>query len=109
VYFPVPDLERFGVGVADLQGTATSPGVRRLVAFESARARSMLLAGLPLVARMSGVRRLAIAGFVGGGIAQLDEIAKRQFDVLGRLAKAPSRAVLRRAVTIAVRPLRGRS
>jgi hypothetical protein len=58
---------------------------------------------------MSGVRRLAIAGFVGGGIAQLDEIAKRQFDVLGRLAKAPSRAVLRRAVTIAVRPLRGRS
>ena len=108
VYFPVPDLDRFGVAVADLQGTATSPGLRRLVAFESARARSMLLDGLPLVARMTGVRRLALAGFVGGGIAQLDEIAKRQFDVLGRLVKAPSRTVLSRAVAIAIRPQRGR-
>jgi squalene synthase HpnC len=106
VYFPMPDLARFGVGVADLQSTHTSAGVRRLVAFESARAGSLLTEGLPLVARLSGARRLALAGFVGGGIAQLDEIARRQFDVLSSLAKAPKRAVLLRTIAIAIRAMR---
>jgi len=101
VYFPKPDLDRFGVGVSDLLGTDTSPGVRRLVSFESARARTLLIEGLPLVTRLTGVRRLALAGFVGGGFAQLDEIAKRRFDVLGGLAQASKWAVLRRTALIA--------
>jgi squalene synthase HpnC len=103
VYFPMRDLDRFGVGVSDLQGTDSSPALRRLVAFESSRARKLLIDGRGLVTRFNGVRRLAIAGFIGGGVAQLDEIAKRQFDVLSRLAKAPKRAVLGRAVLLAIR------
>ncbi|HWD25041.1 MAG TPA: squalene synthase HpnC [Acidimicrobiales bacterium] len=103
IYFPRPDLDRFGVGLSDLLGTDASPGVRRLVAFESARARALLDGGLPLVTRVHGAGRLALAGFVGGGLAQLDEIEKRQFDVLSRLAKAPKRTVLRRAAAIALR------
>lgn len=103
IYFPQPDLERFGVGLSDLLGTDASPGVRRLVAFESARARALLDGGVALVGRIHGSGRLAIAGFVGGGLAQLDEIERRQFDVLSRLAKAPKRTVLGRLVALAWR------
>jgi phytoene/squalene synthetase len=106
IYFPKPDLDRFGVGVSDLLGTDASPGVRRLVSFESGRARALLTEGAPLIARLSGVRRLALAGFVGGGFAQLGEIEKRKFDVLGGLAKAPKRAVLYQTATLAFRAVR---
>jgi squalene synthase HpnC len=106
VYFPKPDLDRFGVGISDLLGTDASPGVRRLVAFESGRARTLLTEGAPLIARLSGVRRLALAGFVGGGLAQLAEIEKRKFDVLGGLAKAPKRSVLRQIATLVLHAVR---
>ena len=102
VYFPKVDLDRFGVGLTDLLVTDTSPGVRRLVAFESGRARALLNEGTPLISRLSGVRRLAIAGFVGGGVAQLDAMEKRNFDVLSSLVKASKASVIRRTAALAL-------
>jgi squalene synthase HpnC len=94
VYFPEPDLAEFGVGLPDLLGSATPPSVRRLVAFEAARARTLLAEGAPLVGRLRGARRVALAGFVGGGCAQLDAIERHAYDVLSSLVKAPRWSLL---------------
>ncbi|MGD0896001.1 MAG: squalene synthase HpnC [Acidimicrobiales bacterium] len=88
VYLPAEDLTRFGVGEPALAAGPATPAVRRLMAFEAARARRLLQSGRPLVAELSGWGRLAVAGFVGGGLAQLDAIERRGYDVLSGPVKA---------------------
>ena len=83
VYLPAEDLSRFGVDPATLTGLSPAPQeLRALMAFEVARARRWLDRGAPLVVTLSGRPRLAVAGFVAGGRAALDGIARRDFDVL---------------------------
>ncbi len=82
IYLPADDMDRFGVDAADLLGSSASPQLRALMAFEVARARAWLEAGTPLVGSLSGRPRLAVAGFVAGGQAALDAIAKADFEVL---------------------------
>ncbi len=47
-----------------------------------ARARALLDGGAPLVGRLRGRARLAVAGYVGGGRAALDAIDAAGYDVL---------------------------
>ncbi len=96
VYLPAEDLGRFGVAEAELAGSSAGEAFRRLMAFETARARRQLLAGRPLVAALSGTARLAVAGFLGGGLAQLQAIEAAGYDVLARPVKASKAAVARR-------------
>ena len=100
VYLPQEDLERFGVGDADLAGGAPSEAFRSLLAFEVERARGLLAEGVPLVASLSGRHRLAIAAYVGGGLAALDAVEQSGFDVLRRSPRAGARA--RAAATLRV-------
>jgi 15-cis-phytoene synthase len=94
IYLPAEDLERFGVSSEELTGVAASPRLKQLMAFEVARARSLLDDGAPLVGRLHGRARLAVAGYVGGGRAALDSIQTAGFDVLAGTPKAtrPRRA-----------------
>ena len=71
VYLPAEDLERFGVEAGRFSGEAYD----RLMAFEIERARRMLDDGAPLVGTLRGRARLAVAGYVGGGRANLDALA----------------------------------
>ncbi len=98
VYLPVEDVVRFGVDPALLarhaEGDPTPDPVRRLVAFEVARTRAMLREGAALVGALDRFdASLAVAGFVAGGLAQLDHIERCRYDVLGRQLKAHRRAV----------------
>jgi squalene synthase HpnC len=77
VYLPAEDLARFGV-----QEFVPGPEFRELMAFEVTRARSLLDEGAPLIGQLSGRRALAVAGFVAGGRAALDAIARAGYDVL---------------------------
>ncbi len=96
VYLPADDMERFGVSVEDLRAPAASAGLRGLVAYEAARARTMIGEGRGLVASLRGPARLAVAGFVAGGLAGLDAIEAARFEVLGGLRKAgPARVAAR--------------
>jgi phytoene synthase len=104
IYVPAEDLVRFGVESTDLGARATSPPLRRLLAFEVERARRLLDEGAPLVAHLRGRGRIAIAGYVGGGRAALDAIAAANYDVL---PVAP-RATGRRRMQKTVEALRGR-
>jgi phytoene synthase len=106
VYLPADDLERFGVADEDLTAPAASPALRAVVAFELARARDLLAAGVPLARSLPGWPRLAIAGYVAGGLAAADAIEAAGYDVLARPVR-PSRArTARHAATVVGRPWR---
>ena len=73
---PGEDRERFGVGEAEL---ASPPSAwRPLLAFEAARARTLLAAGAPLARTLPPRPRMAVAGFVAGGRRALDRLAVRR-------------------------------
>jgi squalene synthase HpnC len=104
VYLPREDRARFGVAADDLTADAASPALRALLAFECERAAALLSSGPPLVASLRGRARVAVAGYVGGGLATLDAIAAAGHDVL-RSTPTATRAARGLAT---VRLLRGR-
>ena len=82
VYIPAEDLERFGVERGELGAARGSDALRRLLSFELERARALLDEGAPLVGRLHGRARLAVAGYVGGGRAAAEAIVAARFDLL---------------------------
>ena len=96
VYLPADDMDRFGVDAEDLGAPVASASLRGLVAYEASRARAMLEGGRGLVASLRGPARLAVAGFVAGGLANLDALEAAGFEVLSRTRKAGPARVLGR-------------
>jgi squalene synthase HpnC len=89
IYLPAEDLRRFGVAEADLGGDrAPTPPLRRLIAFEVARADELLDAGAPLIRTLRGRPAFAVAGFVAGGRSALRAIERARYDVLGQAPRA---------------------
>lgn len=83
IYVPQEDLAVFGVPTEDLAEPAASDRLKRLMAFEVARARGLLEQGGELVRSLKGWARLAVSGYVGGGKAALDAIERSGYEVLG--------------------------
>jgi squalene synthase HpnC len=92
IYLPAEDLERFGVRPAELGAEHAGEGLRRLLEFEVGRARRLLDEGAPLVGRLRGRARVAVAGYVGGGRANADAIVAAGYDVLAGAPRAGERA-----------------
>jgi squalene synthase HpnC len=90
-YVPIIDLDHFGVTAAELDASQTSPAVRAVVRYEVARAERLLGSGPPLVRSLRGAGRVAVAGFVAGGLATADALRQADFDVL-RVTPRPSKA-----------------
>lgn len=125
VYLPREDLARFGssheqlaevlsrggVGL-DLRGVpaGSSPQsgdcrgqadrLREAISFETARARGLLAAGVPLVRGTPGRPKLAVAAFVAGGRAALDEIERAGFDVVEGVRRASRPRRVRALATV---------
>jgi squalene synthase HpnC len=98
IYLPADDMARFGVTPEDLDGTTTPDALRRLLAFETGRAAELFRQGTPLVRDLSGWARLAVGGFLAGGLATVDALRRADYDVLARTPR-PSRAgVLRHLI-----------
>jgi squalene synthase HpnC len=95
IYLPAEDLVRFGVAPGELDKPSAGAALRELMAFEVDRARTLLDEGAPLVGRLHGRARIAVAGYVGGGRAALDSIDAAGYDVLAGSPKAgkPRRAL----------------
>lgn len=81
VYIPQEDLARFRVDEPAIAAGRADEKWRQLMAFESARARAMLLAGAPLGAALPGRLGLEIRAVTGGGAAILDKIDAVRGDV----------------------------
>jgi squalene synthase HpnC len=90
IYLPLEDLDRFECTEDDLRAGRATPAFVRLMAFEVRRARDHLLRGLPLARTLRGRPALAVAAFVGGGLAALEAIQRGGYDVLGARPR-PSR------------------
>ena len=82
VYLPAQDMERFGCTPAELEQAHADGPLRETIAFEVARARTLLDEGAPLIDTLRGRARFAVAAFVAGGRASLDAIERAGFDVL---------------------------
>jgi squalene synthase HpnC len=88
VYLPGEDLRRFGCNPGDLGGSEVTAPLRELLAFETARARSLLATGAPLTRTLPPRPRTAVAGFVAGGRAALDALKQAHYEVLGDRPRA---------------------
>jgi 15-cis-phytoene synthase len=95
IYLPHEDLVRFGVEPEELAaGGRPSDRVRELLAFEGRRAYEYYEEARPLVALVDPVGRPVLRTIVGIYRALLDEIARRDYNVLdGRIALPPWRKV----------------
>lgn len=82
VYLPEDDMRRFGCPEQDLTAGQASTRLRGLIRYEVDRARRMLEAGAPLVGELSGMARVAVAGYVAGGRATAAAFAAAGHDPL---------------------------
>jgi squalene synthase HpnC len=106
VYLPREDLERFRVPDDDLDRDAVSAPLRELLAFETDRAATLLHEGAPLVGTLTGWARLAVGGFVAGGLATVDALRRADYDVLAATPRPRRRDVLRHLIRLLVAPPR---
>ncbi len=106
IYLPSEDLVKFGCSEEELCAGTASHALRELLRFECERAHGLLDEGVPLVRSLRGRARLAIGGFVAGGRAALDAIARDSYDVMGGAPRARRRDFARRYVGMLIAPKR---
>ncbi len=95
VYLPAADMRRFDCTEEDLAGSHAPPQLRRLIAFEAARARQLLDGGAFLVGTLRGAPRAAIAGYVAGGRAALAAIMAADYEVLAATPRSNKSRMMR--------------
>jgi squalene synthase HpnC len=100
IYLPADERARFGVDEEDLRRSPTPERLRRLLAFEAERARGLLQRGEPLLGTLPWRARLCVAGFVAGGHAALDALARAGFDVASQPVAPRRRDVARHAARL---------
>ena len=98
MYIPDEDRARFGT---------SQEGLRETVAFETARARELLVAGRALVASVPGRAKLAVAAFVASGEAAIMEIERAHYEVVGGVPQASAWRRIGELVRVLGRSRRG--
>lgn len=84
IYLPLADLARFGVTEAQISEARADDAWRKLMQFEVERARSMMLDGAPLAARLPGRIGWELRLVVQGGLRILERIEAIEYDVFRR-------------------------
>jgi phytoene/squalene synthetase len=105
-YLPGEDLRRFGVTPSDLAADRPAPQLRALVRFELERAERLLRDGAALVGELRGGARLAVAGYVAGGLAALTALRRAGWSVLPTHPPRRRRDVVRALTSLWLRPPR---
>lgn len=103
VYLPQQLLVEYAVPETDLDAASATAGLRRLVLAETDRAEALLRSGSALVGQLRGWARLAVAGFVAGGLAAADGLRRTHGDVLAQQAETRKADVVRHALPLLVR------
>ncbi len=93
IYLPLEDLEKFQCTEEELLQPSASDALRYVVAMESSRTRELLSAGSPLASSLPVRARLAVAGFVAGGVAAVTSIERANYDVLSVTCRPRKRDV----------------
>jgi squalene synthase HpnC len=103
VYLPAEDLRRFGVREGALAGDRAGAELTALIAFETDRAMAWLRSGAYLVSTLHGWARVAVSGYVNGGRAAGELLARSGYDPLREVRKPRPRDVAACWVRAAVR------
>ena len=82
VYLPQRDMARFSVPESDIASGRASGEFRALLAYECELAMQLFREGSPLVPSLDRQARLPVALFTRGGVAILEVIRRRNYDVL---------------------------
>jgi squalene synthase HpnC len=82
VYLPGEDRDRYGVRPEDLRALRATAALRELLAEETGWAEELLRRGSHLVGALSGAGRLAVSGYVAGGVCAAAALARAGFDPL---------------------------
>jgi 15-cis-phytoene synthase len=104
IYLPREEMDRFGVVARDLDANQTSPCVKSLLAFQARRAYQYFDQARELVPLVAPLGRPVLLTIMGIYRALLDEIVKRDFEVLSGRVSIPGW----RKAAIALRALPGR-
>jgi squalene synthase HpnC len=88
IYLPQRDLITYGVDERDLAG------VELVVAVQTARALQLLVEGRALLKHLHGWARLAIAGYIAGGLATADALRRANYRVLSATPRPSKRTLL---------------
>jgi squalene synthase HpnC len=94
IYLPIEDMARFGYDEPALARGETTPAFRALMRFEVERARALFYEGMPLLTRLNGMPRRAVALFALGGLEVLGAIERHNYDVLAQRPTLSSRRKL---------------
>lgn len=84
IYLPLEDLQRFDITPLHLSEKQLDGAWRRLMAFEVARARTLLVDGAPLALRLPGRIGWELRLVVQGGLRILERIEAVDYDVFSR-------------------------
>ena len=82
IYLPAADLRLANIRDHELLATSTSGRLRGAISVQVDRARGLLSVGEALVRRLSGWSRVAVSGYIAGGLATTDAIQAADFEVL---------------------------
>jgi squalene synthase HpnC len=103
IYLPAQDMLAFDVVATDLDSPRAGPALRALLRFETERAAKMLAHGSRLVGRLRGYARIAVAGYVAGGVATVQALTRAGFDPLTATPRPRGADVLAAATRVGAR------
>lgn len=90
VYLPQEDLRRFGVTPDELLADRSTPALRDLFQFQAERASTYYEKAAPLLRLVDPVGRPVLGAIAGIYRGLLNEIAKRDYNVLARRVSLPA-------------------
>jgi phytoene synthase len=89
IYIPQEDLRRFGIPESDLGATAPTPRFRELMRFEAARNRAYYASARAAIGDAERRRLLPLEAIIRIYSRLLDEIERRDYDVLAERVAIP--------------------
>jgi squalene synthase HpnC len=99
-YLPQDDLNGAGVDSSELTRAPSSPALRAVIGIQVARAGEMLNGGRPLLHNLSGWARLAVAGYMAGGMATAGALERAGYDVGTRTVRPTKKSTAGHAVRL---------
>lgn len=82
VYFPIDELQRFGVTAADLQNGKYSPAFVELMKFQHARARQAITEAAAAIPKQDRRKQKPLLALAALQLALMDEVAASNYQVL---------------------------
>jgi len=81
IYLPLDELAQYGVSEAQIAQGITDDAWRKLIQFQTGRARAMMIQGAPLGSILTGRIGLEMRMIIAGGLRILDKMKNARFDM----------------------------